>query len=333
MNKRGFICAGCWTTDRIKLIDTWPAQESLARIQDVDQRGGGSAHNVGIDLRRMDSSMPVAAIGMLGNDEDGAFLMHQAQTHGLDTSQLHRTSERSTSYTDVMTVASSGRRTFFHYTGANDMLTPQHFDFNHHRSRILHLGLLGLHAGLDSATGDGGNGWVEVLKNAKHHGLQTSIEMVSIEPERNRVIAGPCLEWLDYLVVNDQEIGSIAGVETLDGDTTNVDRCLVAARRVLEMGTMQLVTVHYPRGAVCVSRTGEEIISQSLIVPQSLVVSSVGAGDAFVAGFLYGMHESWSITESLKLAHITAAASLRSATTIGSVESISACRQFADSLT
>jgi len=332
MEARGFICAGCWTIDRIKMIDTWPTQETLARIQGVDQLGGGSAHNVGIDLRRLDPTMPVATIGLLGDDEDGAFLFQQAAEHGLETTQLHRTSECATSYTDVMTVLSSGKRTFFHYPGANDLLTPAHFDFSNHRSRILHLGLLSLHAQLDSATAGGSNGWAEILKNAKAQGLKTSIEMVSIEHERNRAIALPCLEWLDYLIVNDHEIGSIAGVDTIDNGITRIDQCVIAAKRALAMGSMNLVTVHYPTGALCVTREGEQFMSRSLHVPQSMVVGSVGAGDAFVAGFLYGMHESWTIMESMELAHVVAAASLRSATTVGSVQTIAECREFARSL-
>ena len=332
MDTRGFICAGCWTLDRINLIDTWPDQEALACIQDVDQLGGGSAHNVGIDLRQLDPSMPVATIGMLGEDEDGAFLFQQATEHGLDTTQLLRTVERATSYTNVMSVRSSGKRTFFHYPGANDLLTPAHFDFSNHRSRILHLGLLSLHAKLDSPTIEGSNGWVEILKDAKAHGLETSIEMVSIDHERNRAIALPCLEWLDYLIVNDHEIGSIAGVETLDNGNTLIDQCVIAAKRALSLGNMKLVTVHYPDGALCVTKDGEELVSQSLQVPQSMVVSSVGAGDAFVAGFLYGMHESWTVMESMELAHMAAAASLRSATTTGSVPSIAECRKFAKKL-
>ena len=72
--RRGFICAGCWTLDRVKLIDAWPEEESLAMIDEIDRQGGGSAHNVGIGLKRIDASMPVEGIGLLGHDADGDFL-------------------------------------------------------------------------------------------------------------------------------------------------------------------------------------------------------------------------------------------------------------------
>ena len=73
--RRGFICAGCWTLDRVKLIDTWPQEESLAMIGEIDRQGGGSAHNVGIGLKRIDAALPVESIGLLGTDADGDFLL------------------------------------------------------------------------------------------------------------------------------------------------------------------------------------------------------------------------------------------------------------------
>lgn len=327
MNKRGFICAGCWTVDRIKLIDLWPNEEQLALIQQVERQGGGSAHNVGIDLRKLDPSLPVATVGMLGLDDDGDFLFKQATDHQLDTSGLFRTDEKATSYTDVMSVVGSGKRTFFHHTGTNDLLAPHHFNFAESSARILHLGLLSLHATMDAPTASGGNGWSTVLQQAKEHGLATSIEMVSIDPQRNRALVAPCLPYLDYLIVNDQEIGCIADIPTLHDGLTLLDNCLEAAWKVLSMGKMKLVAVHFPAGALCVTRDGQHFHAPSLAIPQSQIVSSVGAGDGFYAGFIYGVHEHWPIDKSLALAHAVAAASLRSASTVGSVGSVHSCQQ------
>jgi len=332
MDRRGFICAGCWTVDRIKLIDLWPVEEQLARITLVDRQGGGSAYNVGLDIRKLDPEMPVAAIGLLGDDEDGDFLHEQASMYHLDLAQLHRTEKSATSYTDVMTVAGTGKRTFFHYPGANDHLTPAHFDFSRCGERILHLGLLSLHALLDKATENGGNGWATILQQARSLGIQTSIEMVSVDPVVNRQLALPCLPHLDYLIVNDHEIGAIAQCQTLEAGTTNVQQCIEAATVALTLGSMKLVAVHYPDGAICVTREGEVTVTESLTVPQSMVKSSVGAGDAFVAGFLYALHENKDVSEAMHLAHCVAASSLRDMTTTGAVETVEQCQRFARTL-
>lgn len=332
MHRRGFICAGCWTVDRIKMIDLWPAEEELGRILAVERQGGGSAHNVGIDIRKLDPDMPVSTIGLLGEDEEGDLLYRLASSHALDTSQLRRTRDAGTSYTDVMSVQGTGKRTFFHYTGANDLLSPEDFDLDNRPEKILHLGLLSLHERLDAEDGRGGNGWSTVLKKAQSAGLRTSIEMVSIEPLRNRQLVEPCLPYIDYLIVNDREISAIARLPTLVNGKADAAACLQAARLVLAEGNMALVAVHYPEGAVCVMRDGSEYISSSLAMPPELIAGSVGAGDAFVAGFLYGIHEDWSIADSIELAHAAAAACLRAVNTVDGVESIAACRQFAGKL-
>lgn len=340
-SRYGIICGGCWTLDRIKMIDRWPQQEALAVITETDRQGGGSAHNLGIDICKLDASIPVEAIGMLGNDADGDFLRQSAVDSGINVDQLHRTSEAETSYTDVMADETTGKRTFFHHQGSNNLLAPDHFSFTQTQCKVLHLGLLGVHQQLDSICGDDANGWVSVLKKARAAGLQTNIELVSIDASRIRQLCLPCLPWLDTLIVNDYEIGALAEVDTISASDNSAVKseqgggaipaqCINAAKKVLALGSMTLVVVHYPAGAICVCRDGRVVETSSVQVDASAIVNTVGAGDAFAAGMLYGLHENWSIESSLQLAHAVAAASLRSRTTVGSVESVERCLALAN---
>ncbi len=327
--RRGFICGGSWVVDRIKLVDQWPEQERLARITATDQQGGGSAHNFGVDIRKLDATMPVDAIGLLGNDADGDFLFEKAREIGIDTAQLHRTDEAATAYTDVMSVTGTGKRTFFHDVGANELLTPDHFDFSRTTCRVLHLGLLGLHRHLDNPWSGDPNGWVTILKKARAAGLETNLELVSIEGDRVRQICLPCLPYLDTLIVNDHEIGGLSAMPTVRDGRTDRSLCREAALAVLEEGSMRLVAVHYPEGAVCVTREGQVSESSSVSVPPETIGSTVGAGDAFAAGMLWALHSGWPVEHALQLAHAVAASSLRSQTTVGSVEDVDSCLDLA----
>lgn len=327
--RRGFICGGSWVVDRIKLVDLWPDQETLAQITATDQQGGGSAHNFGVDMRKLDATMPVDAIGLLGDDADGDFLFEKAREMGIDTTQLHRTHEAATSYTDVMSVTGTGKRTFFHDVGANDLLTPDHFDFSATTGRVLHLGLLGLHRHLDNSWSGDANGWVTILKNARTAGLETNVELVSIEGGRVRQICHPCLPYLDTLIVNDHEIGGLSAMPTIRDGRTDRSQCRKAAQAVLEEGNMRLVAVHYPEGAVCVTREGQVFESSSVSMAPESIGSTVGAGDAFAAGMLWALHEGWHVEHALQLAHAAAASSLRSQTTVGSVEDVDSCLELA----
>jgi len=331
MNTRnGFIAAGCWTLDRIKQISAWPHQEQLCHIVSTEIQGGGSAHNFGIDIKKLDSEMPVEAIGLVGEDAEGDFLLEQARSLGINTHQLKKNSSTNTSFTDVMSVIDTGKRTFFHYSGSNDIISPEHFNFDQSNAKWLHLGLLGVHASLDRPLQQSGdvdeNGWVRILKNAKKAGLKTNIEMVSISAEVNRKIGLPCLPYLDALIVNDHEIGGLAEIETIKNNQTQPDACLAAAKRILnranDKGELSWVVVHFPDGAICVTANGEEMLSDSLNVKPETIKSTVGAGDAFAAGMLYAIHENWPVENALQLAHATAAASLRAASTVGAVQSV-----------
>jgi len=115
--RRGIIAAGTLTVDRLKVVDSWPQEEHLAVIISTEQNGGGSAHNVGVDICQLDSDMPVEIIGLVGSDDDAAYLYDKLNRVGVGTAQLQQTDLASTAFTDVITDSGSGRRTFFLHRG------------------------------------------------------------------------------------------------------------------------------------------------------------------------------------------------------------------------
>jgi sugar/nucleoside kinase (ribokinase family) len=327
--RRGIVTAGTWCADHNKMVEFWPAEEMLAEILGEERLGGGSACNLALDIKQLDPAMPVETIGLVGADEDGRLLLALADGHGIDRTQLRVTNDAPTEYTDAYASRRTGRRTHIFYPGAASLLTPDHFDLARTRGRILHLGLPGIHKQMDGRWGEDANGWVVVLRQARAAGLETNLELCSIPVERLRALARPCLPHLDLLLVNDFEIGAIAGAQTAAGGETDIARCLDAAKQVMAAGAMRLVVVHFPHGAVALTRAGEVFSKPSLRVPESEIVGANGAGDAFAAGFLYGHHEGWAIPDSLALAHAAAAASLRGMSTTGTVETWRRCLELA----
>ena len=117
----------------------------------------------------------------------------------------------------------------------------------------------------------------------------------------------------------------------------NEKLCISAAEKVVNYnkrkhGSLELVVVHSPAFAIAVTNIGQVHQRSGFQIKAEHVVSTVGAGDAFAAGMLYGIHEAWSIDESLELAHATAGASLRSSNTVDAVASVQDCLNFARSL-
>ncbi len=327
--RKGIVTGGTWCADHNKCVSHWPGEEEVVEILTNEVRGGGSACNLAIDLKRLDPDFSVSTIGLIGDDEDGRTLIAEADAAGIDLSGLVIAENGSTSHTDAFTAADTGRRTHLYLPGTAAQLTPDHFDFSGVMARILHLGLPGLHAKLDSAWGDDVNGWVTVLKRARAAGIATNLELCSIPAERIAQIVRPCLAHLDLLVVNDFEIAAIAGLETGHGVEVDVEQCLSAARKVLSKGSMQLVVAHFPGGAVAVGPGGEEVLKPSLDIPAEAIQGTNGAGDAFASGLLYGLHQEWSVTEAIELGHAAAAASVRGLGTTDTVVSWRECLELA----
>ena len=131
-------------------------------------------------------------------------------------------------------------------------------------------------------------------------------------------------------MINDFEIGAVAGIETLPDGQTDIAACETAARAVLSKGVAKLAAVHFPGGALVVTADGEALRHPSVTVPDAQNVGANGAGDAFAAGFVYGLHENWPLQQCLALGHASAAASLRTESTVGAVEDWQTCLSLAD---
>lgn len=329
-SRRGFTTGGCWCVDLNKTVPFWPTEDMSIQTSAAVPRGGGSAYNFGADIRQLDPDMPVETIGLVGDDAEGRFLISEADRRGIDRRKLHVTCEAATHLTDAIQSLASGRRTHLFHDGASALLSPDHFDFADTRSRILHLGLPGVHATMDAPWQGEANGWVTVLKRARAMGLATNLELVTVDPVKLRTLTVPCLPHLDTLIVNDFEIGALADMATVAEGVSDRAACTRAALRVLSLGAMELVVVHFVGGALLVARDGTMLHKPSVHVPQHAYKGANGAGDAFAAGFLYGRHEGWGFEQSLTMAHATSAACLRSITTVDSVDRVQACLALAE---
>ena len=127
---------------------------------------------------------------------------------------------------DAFNVATNGRRTHFYHQGVAAEMTPDDFDFSSPAARILHLGLPGAHKAMDRSWRDDANGWVAVLRKARAVGLSAT------RAERLAELGRPCLPFLDCIIVNDYEIGALAGRETRRSDgSTDTGRGHAGDRR------------------------------------------------------------------------------------------------------
>jgi sugar/nucleoside kinase (ribokinase family) len=325
--RSGILAAGNFIVDYVKIIDAYPEQDMLASILSESQANGGGPYNVLKDLSAMQAGFSLAACGLVGDDANGHWIRQDCTAHGIDTTQLHQTSERSTSYTDAMTVQSTGRRTFFHQRGANALFHESHCDVTQTSARILHLGYLMLLDHMDSFAHDGRTHAAHLLAAASAAGLQTSVDMVSTEHPQFREIALSAMPHTDHLIINEIEASRVLGCSISSADSSAL---LAAASDLLVLGVRQTVTIHTEHGAAVCTRENEQHFQPSLRLPSGYSQGATGAGDAFAAGLLYALHEGWSLPERLRLAVSTAAASLSHPTPSGGMKSVHDCQALAD---
>ena len=329
--RKGIIAGGNWIVDQIKLIEVYPQEERLANILRELTSNGGAPYNLLVTLHKMKADIPLEGIGVIGDDENGKLILEECKAMGIDSTQIRRISDSATSYTDVMTVQSTGRRTFFHFRGANALLNKNHFDFSQTRARIFHFGYLLLLDSMDRMDDNGLTDAAEVLKKARENGLLTSIDIVSEQSNRYRDIIPPALPYVDFLFLNEYEARMLTGISLVDEEgTVLVDRGYEAAKILLGMGVLQCVIIHFSTGAIAVDKNGEHWYQKGILLAPGDIKGTVGAGDAFAAGVLAGIHENQSMESCLVSGVCVAASSLRDVTSTGSIVSWKECLKLID---
>jgi len=210
-----------------------------------------------------------------------------------------------------MTEIGNGRRTFFHNRGANVLWDGGDLDFDKIKARIFHLGYLLLLDALDVPDKHYGTKAARLLARAQEAGLKTSVDVVSEDSDRFARIVTPALHHADYCILNEIEAGRTTGfkIRPTDGPLDTV-ALRHAAGALLQHGVQELVVIHFPEGAFARTRKGDDFWQSSLNVPPKWIAGTAGAGDAFCAGVLLGLHESWDIPRCLLTGVCMAAACL-----------------------
>jgi sugar/nucleoside kinase (ribokinase family) len=317
------LAGGNWIIDQVKQIDVYPQPEQLGNILGQSEGTGGAPYNVLINLARCGAPFPLMAAGLVGTDSLGDRILEDCRRHRIDTRHLDRTEKAPTSYTDVMTEQNGGRRTFFHARGANALWRGADLEFTKTRARIFHLGYLLLLDSLDQPDARYGTRAARLLAQAQAAGIKTSVDVVSEDSRRYAKIVTPALKHVDYCILNELEAGQTAGfrIRQPNGalDTAALRH---AAGALLQHGVGELVVIHFPEGAFARTRKGEDLWQPSLKLPAGYIAGTAGAGDAFCAGVLFGLHEGWDLQRCLMTGACVAAASLSQPSCTAGVKSM-----------
>lgn len=324
-NRTGIASGGNWIVDRLKIIDTYPEKGMLANIAGESYAIAGAPANVLQDLVQLQAPFPLTGVGIIGNDKDGAYIREQFAKLPIDISGLLTGNETTTSYTDVMSEKNTGLRTFFHSRGANALFNKSHVPIEHLSCKIFHLGYLLLLDSLDAENKEHGTEAAFLLYSLQKEGIKTSVDVVSEDSLRFKIIVPPSLKYTDYLIINEIEAGRIVDIKIRGNDgSLSIERLEESIELLASIGSMEYIVIHMPEGSIGRLADGTLVKVGSLKLPENYIVGTVGAGDAFCSGVLYGTHEGWSLDRSIKLGTCCAAASL------SAIDGVSGIRSFDD---
>lgn len=309
--KRGITIAGTIVVDHHREIDKYPEHSNLVSIRKIYNSVGGIVSNTGISLARLNPDLPLNFIGTIGEDADGDFILDEYSNYpNINIDKIIRT-KRQTSFTDVMEDMTENTRTFFNYSGSNDLLGPQHFNFAEINSRIIHVGYMLVMASLDSADEEYGTKMARILHDAQVSGIKTSVDMVTSDPARFSKIVPPALKYTNYCIINEEEAARTVGKE-IRNHAGVLD--IVAAKDICEdifaMGVKDWVVIHSREGGIALDSKGNFVTRTSLDINPQDILGTTGAGDAFCAGVLLAAYNEYSLDKAVELGIATSAASL-----------------------
>lgn len=329
MTQHGFVLGGTLIVDRVKIVDIYPQEGTVANILQSSRGVGGCPTNNALNLKILDPELPVAVIGCVGDDDDGQYVLDALTQHGVNTQGIVVSSEKPTSYTDVITVKGSGQRTFFHDRGANSGWSYADVPFERYAGyKIAQIGYILLLDEMDAEDPEYGTMMAKTFARFQQMGLKTAVDVVSENSDRFTRLVTPALRYVDYLILNEFEAGHTVSIELRDAnDTLQGEQLPIVANRLLQAGHSELVVIHMPEGSYALTRSGQEVKVSSYQLPDGVIAGSVGAGDAFCSGVLYGLAKEWALEESLHLGTMLAACNLFSPTATGGALSLENARE------
>lgn len=272
-------------------IDRYPEKGKLVLFDTLELHVGGCAANTANALGKLGRS--VMLVGRVGEDAFGEHCLAEIRAAGVDTSYVLRTPGVPTSATFVA-IGSDGERAFFHIIGANARLSLEDIDLEVvKRARVL------LVAGTFVLPALDGEPTARLLREAEAAGVTTVLDCVYNDRVAEPLATlAPALAHLDYFVPN------LTEAELITGERGPRD----CARALLAAGCRCVVIKLGAEGVYCRSAEGEE---QWVPAYQVEVVDATGAGDAWVAGFVTGLLEGWSLRESLLFGNAVGAQAVR----------------------
>jgi len=270
---------GALNLDKLFKVNMIAKEEEEGAVLGFKESAGGSAANTVVGLARLE--LKTGFIGKVAADREGNFLLDEFKKEGVDINGI-TVSEKGRSGTVMGFIDPKGDRALYVDPGVNDHIDFKDIKLDHvSTTKFLHL---------SSFVGE------KPFKAQKQLIEQLSSVKISFDP--GAIYARKGLEALKPIIQrsyamfpNEKEVGLLTGQDYREG-----------AKTFLELGADLVAVKLGKRG--CYVTDGKE---SHLIEPYKVeAVDTTGAGDAFCAGFIYGLIKRKDLYECGRLGNFVA---------------------------
>jgi ribokinase len=265
---------GALNYDRLYVVDKIPAAGEEIVIKKIVEESGGSAANTIVGLSRLE--LKTGFIGIVGFDDEARLIMNAFETNKVDTSNISVTSSGRTGSV-VGFVDKNGERSLSVYPGVNNSLEISDINIGYaKRAKFIHLSSFVSSKQL--------NEQIQLIRTLKKERpeIKISFSPGMIYARKGMEKLYPIIKETYVLFLAENEVRLLTGLKL-----AQTGRPLEKAGKIfLNKGVKLLVITLGTKGCyVTDGKTSKFIASHQ---PKK-VVDTTGAGDAFAAGFLFGL--------------------------------------------
>lgn len=277
------LVLGSINIDFVSFVLRYPKPGETLVGDDFGIFQGGKGANQAIALAKLD--VPTLMLGRVGKDALNDFALSSLKESGVDISGISKSKKVSTGSASIW-VNAQGQNSIVIYPGANREI-DENFIIRHEKLFDDTSWLLAqFEIPLESI--------FFALKLAKKHKLKTIIDPAPVSKVANDDI----WDLIDYLLPNEIELKELANTENI----------LEAIHILKSRGVKEVIVKLGKQGA---GYEDNRTFNLFPALPVEKVVDTTGAGDCFIAAFLYGMIQWGNISRAIKIANLVSSYSIQ----------------------
>ena len=265
-------------------------------IDHIKAAPGGSAANTIYGLAKL--GVRTGFVGAIGDDEQGETCLKELQDIGVDTTYIRIKNGKKTGLALCIS-DESGRRAIYVLPGANSLLNSQDIDVNYlSQAEIIHFSSF-----VDEQQF---NIQAELLEKLSGS-VKISFAPGMLYAAKGMRVLSPLLRKSDILFINKDELEKLTGEDFMSG----AKKCLKQGCQILVVTLGKGLTLELGKvitGYIC-DKDHEYKVETA--VDFGGQPDSTGAGDAFAAGFLFGLVKQRRLDECGRLGDIMAHFAMR----------------------